>query len=215
MNAIKGCVAHYSLNLLEHYLSNGHHLIKLQKETSYINKPAFMKNVKHQSERIFEVSDGNTIDLPIYVTVGFLQKVRLEVREIKIASFCKPLVTFAQIIIGNQNCPEVGKILDYTENNCSRSYGETVSCFNYLTKGEISQLLITQWDFWTDFVDDAGDKINSIVYIFLFSIYAIKIYRKLESCKFWSIVLLLDFVVIISWCICLTFFSKYCFHCLP
>ena len=43
MNALKWCVSHYTLNVLEQDLSNGHIVIKLQRETCYIKKPAFMK----------------------------------------------------------------------------------------------------------------------------------------------------------------------------
>ena len=71
MNAIKRCIPHYTLNVPEQKLSNGHNVIKLQTETSNINKPAFMKNVNHYSERSYEVSVGNTNDTPIYVSEVF------------------------------------------------------------------------------------------------------------------------------------------------
>ena len=51
-----------------------HFVSKAETELSYIKRSSFMKNVTTEINWTFELGVGDSIDLPIYVRVGFVQR---------------------------------------------------------------------------------------------------------------------------------------------
>ena len=59
----------------------------------------------------------------------------------------RPTVTSTQCIIGTQNCPDSGILLNYDDNDYSQSYGQIKEGFRALTKDDILQPNISDHDF--------------------------------------------------------------------
>ena len=67
-------VPHYPLNKSNQKLMLGHIVSKAATELSYFKTSSWMKNVTTEKKWTFELGVGDGIDIPICLTVGFIQK---------------------------------------------------------------------------------------------------------------------------------------------
>ena len=58
-----------------------------------------MKGVTTENNRTFELVAGESVDVPIYVVVGFMQRDQFNQQHQKNGTFCRPSVVNAQCII--------------------------------------------------------------------------------------------------------------------
>ena len=85
--------------------------------------------------------------------MGFQQTdQRHSAREINATSF-NLLVTSAQCLIGTGKHPDVGIILNYSDEDCSEGYSYFMEAFKVLTKDNILQPLISDHDFRSNIED--------------------------------------------------------------
>ena len=72
----------------------------MQTEIQYLEKPDFMKKANTQNLWTFELGTHESINLPIWINVGFQPKNRQASQNLNNDTFYRPPVTSAQCIIG-------------------------------------------------------------------------------------------------------------------
>ena len=107
-----------------------------------------MKGVTTENNRSFEHSVGDSIDVPIYVIVGFMQNDQFNQQHQNSDKFYRPSVINAQCNISSEKVPEAGINCECAVDNYSQAYGEIVSCFRHLAGDNFLQPYITQKDFY-------------------------------------------------------------------
>ena len=86
------------------------------------------------------------MNVPIRVNIGFQQRDRQVSQILYIDSFCRLPVTSAQCNIGTENFLEAGKIIIY-DDVYSQGYAQNKKVFRALTKDDILQPKITNYEF--------------------------------------------------------------------
>ena len=110
----------------------------------YPERSVFMKEVNNQNIWTFELGTQEGINVPIWIFVAFRQNVRQDLNN---DTFHRPLVTSAQFIIGTENYPDIGLLLNYNDDGYSQGYGQIKEAFKALTKDNILQPFILEQDF--------------------------------------------------------------------
>ena len=118
-------------------------------ELAYIKRSSYMKDVTTENNWVFDLGEGDGIDLPIYVIVGFMQRDQFNQQHQNNDTVCRPSVVNAQCIIGSGKFPNAGINCKYAVDKYSQAYGEIVSRSRHLAKDNILQPYITQKDFVT------------------------------------------------------------------
>ena len=127
-----------------------------------------MKEVTTKNNRTFELGVGDGSDIPIYVTVGFMQRDQFNQQHQNTDTFYRPSVVNAQCIIGSEKTPAAGVNCNWAIDKYSQAYGENVSCFRHLAKDNNLQPYITQKDFIiSNNYPDGNPGYNLYVLIFL------------------------------------------------
>ena len=139
----------YIMGMSNQNLMLGHIVSKAPTELSYVKRSSYMKDVTTENDWTFELGFGDGVDIPFYVIVGFMQRDQINQQHQKNDTFRKPSVVNAQCVIGNVKLPDAGKNCSYVFEKYSQAYGEIVSCFRHLDKGNASKTYITQKDFVT------------------------------------------------------------------
>ena len=62
--------------------------------------------------------------VPIWIIIGFQQRDRQDSQNMKNDAFCRLPVVNAQCIIGTENYPDAGRILNYDDDYYSQGYGQ-------------------------------------------------------------------------------------------
>ena len=122
----------------------GHIVSKAATEVSYIKRSSNMKEVITETNWIFELGVENFVDIPIYVTVGFMQRHQFNQQHQNNDTFYRPSIVNAQCNISNEKFPDAGINSKYTVDKYSQASGEIVSCFRHLARDNILQSYITQ-----------------------------------------------------------------------
>ena len=108
-----------------------------------------MRGITTEKYWTFELGVADSIDVPIYVKVGLMQRDQFNRQHQNIDTFCRPSVVDAQCIIGSENFSDAGRSCNYAIDKWSQAYGKIVSCFRHLAKDIIVQPYFTQKDFIT------------------------------------------------------------------
>ena len=114
---------------------------------SYTKRSSYVKDVTTEKNRTFEFGVGDSIDKPIFVIVGFLQRDQFNQQLQNNDTFYRPSVVNAQCIFENEIFSDAGINCNYAIDKLSPTYGENVSCFRHLAEDNILQPNITQKDF--------------------------------------------------------------------
>ena len=122
---------------------------KTPTELTYIKRSSYMKGVTTGNNWTFELGVGDGIDVSIHVIVGLMQRDQFNQQHQNNDTFYRPCVVNAQCIIGSERFPDTGISFNYAIDKFSQAYGEIVSCFRHLAKGNILQPYFTQKDFVT------------------------------------------------------------------
>ena len=88
-----------------------------------MERSVFMKEVNTQIFWTFELGTGQSINVPIWIIVGFRLSERQDSQNLNNDSFYRPPVTSAQCIIGTENYPDAGILLNYDDDDYSLGYG--------------------------------------------------------------------------------------------
>ena len=105
----------------------------------------------------FELGSQESMNVPIWVIIGFQQRGRQDSQKLNIDLFLLP-VNSAQCIIGIEKYPDAGLKLNYVDDDYSHGYGQTKEVFRNLKRDDILQPYISDQDFRSSNVraDDVG-----------------------------------------------------------
>ena len=96
--------------------------------------------------------------VPIWILIGFQQQDREDRQKLNNDTFCRLPVVSAQCVIGTENYPDAGVLLNYDDDDCSQGYSQIKGVFRALTKDDILQTYIKDDNFRSSNVraDDVG-----------------------------------------------------------
>ena len=121
--AIESYMPHYTHSIPQQVMLSKHFLSKVPTELQYEKRSAFTKKVITQKLWIFELGTQEGINVPIYIFVGFQQRVRQDSQNYNNDTYYRPSVTIVQCIIGTENYPDSETLLNYDNDNYSQGYG--------------------------------------------------------------------------------------------
>ena len=114
-----------------------------------------MKEVIKQNLWTFELGTQEGINVPIWVYVGFQQNDRQHNQNSNNDTFARLPIISAQVIIGTEKYPDSGILLNYADDEFFQGYGQVKEAFKALTKDDILQPYISEFDFGSS-NDDNG-----------------------------------------------------------
>ena len=96
-----------------------------------------MKEVINQNLWNFELGSQESMNVPIWIIIGFQQQDRQDSQNLNIDTFCRLPVISAQCVIGTENYPDAGIILNYDNDDYSKGYHQIKEVFKAVTKDDI------------------------------------------------------------------------------
>ena len=124
-------------------------LSKTPTELRYVERSVFMKEVNNQNLWNFELGSHENMNVPILIIIGFQQRDRQDSQNLNNDIFCRLPVVSAQCIIGTENYPDTGILLNYDDDDYSQGYHQIKEAFRALTKDNILQPYISDDNFRT------------------------------------------------------------------
>ena len=122
-----------------------------------------MKEVTTQNLETFEFATQESINVPLWITVGFQQRDRQDSQNLNNDSFYRSPVTSAQCIIGTKKHPVSCISTNYDDDEYSQGYGPIKEAFTALTMNDILRPFIAEHDFRSA---NKGDNTGYILYVF-------------------------------------------------
>ena len=133
-------------------------------ELRYVERSVFMKEVNNQNLLNFELGSHENMNVPLCIIIGFQQRDRQDSQNLNNATFCRLPVVSAQCIIGTEKYPDAGIILNYDDDVYSQGYHQIKETFQGLTKDEILQPYISDYNFRTS--NAAANDVGYNLYVF-------------------------------------------------
>ena len=109
-----------------------------------------MKELNTQNLWTFELGTPGGINISLWIIVGFQQRGRQDSRNFNDDTFYRPPVTSAQWFIGFEKYPGSAILWNYDDDDYSQGYDQNKEAFKALTKDNIVQPYISQYDFSLD-----------------------------------------------------------------
>ena len=135
---------------------------KTPTELRYVERPVFMKELDTQNLWSFELGTQDGINVPIWIIVGFQQNDPQNDQSLNDDTFYRPPVTSAQCIIGTEKYLDSAILLNYNDVDYSQGYGLLKQPFKDLTKDDILELYISDYDCRSS---NDGHNIGFILYV--------------------------------------------------
>ena len=104
------------------------------------------------------------MNVPIWIIIGFQQQDRQDCQILNNDTFCRLPVVSAQGIIGTENYPDAGILLNYDDDDYSQGYHQNKETFKALTKDDILQPYISEECFRSS--NAKIDVVGYILYVF-------------------------------------------------
>ena len=163
INSLDWYVPHYTANL-EEYTKLMNQITKNSPTLlHYPERSVFMKEVNTQNFWTFELGSQEGINVPIWIFVAFQQMDRQNDQNFNNDTFYRPPVTSAQCNIGTEKYPDSGILLNHNDDDYSQGYGQVREAFRALTKDDILQPYISEYDFRSS---NEGNNIGYNIYAF-------------------------------------------------
>ena len=102
-------IIYHPFNNKEFYLKN---FCKTPTELRYVERSVSMKEVYNENLRNFELGSQESMNVPIWIIVGFQQRDRQDSQNLNNDRFCRLPVVSAQAIFGTEKNPDAGIILN-------------------------------------------------------------------------------------------------------
>ena len=134
-----------------------------------------MNKVNAQFLWSFELGTQEDVNVPIWNIVGFRQRDRLNPQNSNNETFYRPPVTSAQCMIGTEKYPDSAILLNYNDADYSQGYGQSKEAFKALTRDDIFQPYLSDYDFRSS---NKGNDIDCNLYVF-----DIRYQEKLENAQ--------------------------------
>ena len=122
-----------------------------------------MKDVKNQNPWNFELGSQESINVPMWIILGFQQRDRQDSQNLNNDFLCRLPVVSAQSIICIEKIPEAGISFTYYDNDYSQGYHQIKETFRALTKDNILQ---PKYQLMISDLQTLGLMILDIVYMF-------------------------------------------------
>ena len=81
-----------------------------------------MKEVNNQNLWKFELGSQESMNVPIWIIIGFQQQDRQDSQNLNNDTFCRLPVVSAQCVIGTEKYPDAGILLNYDDDDYSQGY---------------------------------------------------------------------------------------------
>ena len=120
INGIEWYVPHYTPSIQQQSILSKQILNKTPTEIKYLERSVFMKEVNTQSFWTFELGTQEGINIPIWIFVGFQQNVRQHDQNLNNDTFVRLSVISAQVVIGTEQYPDSGILLNYDDDDYSQ-----------------------------------------------------------------------------------------------
>ena len=163
INNIDWYVPHYTPNLEE----NTKLMTQIKKNSSTLlhhpERSVFMKEVNTQNLWTFELGSQEGVNVPIWIFVAFQQNDRQHDQNSNNDTFVRLPAISAQCIIGTEKYPDSSILLYYNDDNYSQGYGQIKEAFKALTKDNLLQPYISEYDFRSS---NDGNNIGYNIYAF-------------------------------------------------
>ena len=104
------------------------------------------------------------MNVPIWSIIGFQQQDRQDSQTLNNDTFCRLPDVSAQCIIGTENYPDAGILLNYNDDDYAQGYHQIKEAFKALTKVDILQPYISEEGFRTSNV--AANDVGYKLYVF-------------------------------------------------
>ena len=106
-----------------------------------------MKEVNNQNLWNFELGSQENMNVPMWIIIGFQQQDIQDSQNLNNDAFCRLPVVSAQCVIGTENYPDAGILLNYDDDDDAQGYHQIKEAFKALTKDNIFQPYISEEDF--------------------------------------------------------------------
>ena len=124
-----------------------------------------MKEVNIQNLWYLELGRQESMNVPIWINIGFQQRDRRDSQILNNDTFCRLPVVSAQCVIGAEKYPDAGILLNYDDDDdYSQSYAQIKEAFRAVTKDDILQPYISDNDF--RFLSAKVDDVGYNLYVF-------------------------------------------------
>ena len=110
---------------------------KTPTELRDVERSVFMKQVNNQNLWNFELGSQESMNVQIWIIVGFQQKDWQDSQKLKCNRFCRLPFTSAKCVIWTENYTDAGILLNYDDDCYSQGYGHIEEAFRTFTKGNI------------------------------------------------------------------------------
>ena len=133
-------------------------LNKTPTELRYIERSVFVKEVTNQKLWNFELGSQESMNVPIWIIIGFQQQDRQNSQNLNFDTFCRLPVVSAECISGTEKYPDALPLLNYDDDDYAPGYAQNKEAFRALTKDDILQPYISDVDCKSSNVraDDVG-----------------------------------------------------------
>ena len=101
-----------------------------------------MKEVYNQNLWNFELGSSESMNVSIWIIIGFQQRERQDSQNLNNDTFCRLPVVSAQGIIGTEKYPDAGILLNYDDGDYTQGYGQIKENFRALTHDNLLPLYI-------------------------------------------------------------------------
>ena len=114
---------------------------------TYIERSVFMKQVDDQKEWQYDLGVEGSMNIPIWIIIGFQQQNRKDSQNLSNDTFCRLPVVSAKCVTNTENYPNEAILINHTDDNFNQGYGQFKEAFRALTKDNILQPYISDHDF--------------------------------------------------------------------
>ena len=157
-------VAHYTPSIQQQNILSKQIFSKTPRELRYVQRSVFMKEVNNQNLWNLELGSQESMNVPIWIIIGFQQQDRQDSQNLNNDTFCRLPVVSAQCVIGTEKYPDAGMLLNYDDDDYSQGYHQIEDGFKALTKDDILQPYKSEEDFRTS--NDRAADVGYNLYVF-------------------------------------------------
>ena len=110
-------VLHYAPSIQQQGILSKQNLSYSPTELRYFERSVFTKETNIQNLWIFEIGNQESMNVPIWIIVGFQQQDRQDSQKLNNDTFYRLPLTSAQCIFGTEKNPHTGIIIKYDDDD--------------------------------------------------------------------------------------------------
>ena len=113
-------VPHYTPSIQQQSTLSDEILSKTPTELRYVERSVFMKEVNNQNLRNFELNSQESMNVTIWIIIGFQLQNRQDSQNLNNETFCTLPGVTAHSVIGTQKYPDSSILLNYNDDDYSQ-----------------------------------------------------------------------------------------------